>query len=143
MAGDEVGSLALLPIRPRFAELIINGEKKVEFRKTNFRQDVSHVVLYASRPVQGILGYFEVVGILGDSPARLWSRYSMVAGIERAEFDAYYSSASYGIAIEIGQVWALPDPLPLSALGGSLAAPQSFAYLSADALDAMQSALRL
>jgi len=140
MAGDEVGSIALLPIHPRFATLIINGEKKVEFRKVNFREEVSYVVLYASRPVQAILGYFEVLGVFGDSPPKLWSRYSMVAGIERAEFDAYYASTVCGVAIEIGQVWLLAEPLPLSALDESLSPPQGFVYLDAEALVTMRSA---
>lgn len=140
MAGDEVGSLALLPIRPRFAQLIINGQKKVEFRKTNFRQDVSHVVLYAARPVQKILAYFEVSGMCAEPPERLWVRYRGVAGIERAEFDAYYGSAAWGVAIEIGQVWVLSQPLPLSALDESLSPPQGFAYLDAEALSAIRSA---
>jgi predicted transcriptional regulator len=143
MARDEVGSLALLPIRPRFAELIISGEKRVEFRKVNFRRDVTHVVLYAGRPVERVLAYFEVLGVRAESPRRLWARYHAVAGIERNEFDAYYESAALGVAIEIGQVWTLPHPLPLSALGGSLSAPQSFAYLNADALDTVQSASQL
>jgi len=140
MAADEVGRLALLPIHPRFAELIINGEKKVEFRKTNFRQDLSHVVLYASRPVQMILAYFEVSGMCAEPPERLWARYHAVAGIERTEFDAYYRSAACGVAIEIGQVWVLADPLPLSALDESLSPPQSFAYLDAGALVTIRSA---
>ncbi|HEM61839.1 MAG TPA: ASCH domain-containing protein, partial [Chloroflexi bacterium] len=108
VAGGEVGSLALLPIHPRFAELIINGHKKVEFRKTKFRQHVSHVVLYASRPVQGIIAYFEVSGIRAGSAESLWARYQSVSGIERGEFDAYYSPGGNGIAIEIGRVWVLP-----------------------------------
>lgn len=140
MAGDEVGSLALLPIRPRFAELIISGEKKVEFRKTRFRHDVSHVVLYASRPVQKISAYFEVSGMCADSPEGLWARYHSVAGIKRTEFDAYYASAGFGVAIEIGEVWPLPEPLPLSALDESLSPPQGFAYLDADALSVIQAA---
>jgi predicted transcriptional regulator len=141
MARGEVGGIALLPIHPRFAKLIINGEKKVEFRKVNFREEVSHVVLYASRPIQAVLGYFEVLGICDDSPPKLWSRYSMVAGIERAEFDAYYASTACGVAIEIGHVWSLAEPLPLSALDQSLSPPQGFAYLDADALVIIQSAV--
>ncbi len=140
MVREKVSALALLPIRPRFAELIINGEKKVEFRKFNFREHVSHVVLYASRPVQRILAYFEVSGMCTDSPEGLWMRYHSVAGIRRTEFDAYYASAGIGVAIEIGQVWALPEPLPLSALDESLSPPQGFAYLDADALSAIRAA---
>jgi len=140
MAGDEVAGLALLSIRPRFAELIISGEKKVEFRKTNFRQDLSHVVLYASRPVQRILAYFEVSGMCAETPERLWERYHAVAGIERTEFDAYYRSAACGVAIEVGDVWVLSDPLPLSALDVSLSPPQGFAYLDAEALATIRSA---
>ena len=35
--------VALLSIHPRFAEAILTGEKRVEFRRTKFSRDVSHI----------------------------------------------------------------------------------------------------
>jgi len=108
----------------------MTGEKKVEFRKVRFRNEVSHVVVYASSPVQKILGYFEVAYMDEGSPKELWSRYSAVAGMFQDEFEAYYASATRGIAIGIGNICALRNPVPLRTLGASLTAPQGFVYLA-------------
>lgn len=134
MAATEDRLIALLPIHPKFADSIISGEKKVEFRKVRFRKEVSHVIIYASSPVKKILGYFEVSYIDEDTPEKLWSRYKDVGGIVYEEFKDYYSTTEKGVVIGVGKVCTLESPLPLSVINQSLTAPQSFFYLSADAL---------
>jgi predicted transcriptional regulator len=134
MASVEDKQIALLPIQPRYAESIISGQKKVEFRKVKFRRDVSHVVVYASSPIKKIIGYFEVSYIDEDTPEKLWSRYKEVGGIVYEDFKDYYSSSDKGIVIGVGEVCTLSSPLPLSILDQSLTVPQSFSYLSIDAL---------
>lgn len=129
MASGATRRIALLSIRPRFAQSILRGEKRVEFRKTRFRTDVSHIVMYASSPVQKIVGYFEVLHIDEDSPDQLWCRYHTVGGISQKDFQAYYGSSARGVAIGIRRVWTLPNPVPLTVLGKSLSPPQSFVYL--------------
>jgi len=108
----------------------MSGEKKVEFRKTRFKAEVSHVVVYASTPVKKVLGYFRVSEIDHAPPAELWDRYQAVGGVAPDEFEAYFASSDRGFAIRIEEVKALPEPIPLSDLGGPLRAPQSFAYLT-------------
>ncbi len=130
MASDPGARVALLPIRPRFARSIMSGQKKVEFRKVRFRRNVSHVVVYASSPVKRVLGYFHVAEIHEAPPAVLWARYADVGGLDRDEFWAYYASTGEGVAIGIGEVRGLVEPLPLSTLGSRMRAPQSFAYLA-------------
>ena len=122
--------IVLIAIRPRFAESIIKGEKKVEFRKVRFREKVSHVVIYASKPIQRILGYFQVPNIAEDSPEHLWARYHYVSGMRYDEFRNYYASSDKGIAIEVGNIWQLKKPVPISKLDKSIITPQSFAYLT-------------
>ena len=133
MASNPGARVALLPIRPRFARSIMSGEKKVEFRKVRFRSNVSRVVVYASSPIKRVLGYFHVANIHKAPPAELWARYAQVGGLDRDEFLAYYASSGEGVAIGIGEVRSLPDPLPLDTLGSLLRVPQSFAYLTDEA----------
>ena len=45
----------LLSIKPEFAEKILNGAKRYEFRKQAFAQPVEAVVLYATKPVGKIV----------------------------------------------------------------------------------------
>ncbi len=120
---------ALVSVHPKFAELILNGRKRVEFRKRRFAESVTHVVIYATRPVQKILGFFEVSAVREDTPSRLWRRYKARGGISRAVFSEYFGEHPLGVAIEVGRVFAFSSPLPLSGVSASATAPQSFCYL--------------
>ena len=84
--------IVLIAIRPRFAESIMKGQKRVEFRKVRFREKISHMVIYASKPTQRILGYFQVPNIEEDSPENLWARYHYVSGMSYDEFIDYYAA---------------------------------------------------
>lgn len=130
MASNSTGRIALLSIHPRFADLIMKGKKRVEFRKSKFRQEISHVVVYATSPVKRILGYFEVSHIFEGSPQELWDRYGEIGGASRSEFHDYFDSAERGVAIGIAKLRVMRKPMPISALGNSASPPQSFMYLS-------------
>ena len=137
MASDSLGFVALLSIRPQFAQAIMDGEKKVEFRKVKFRRAVSHIVVYATDPVRQIVGYFEVAGLTQATPERLWRLYGSLGAIGRRDFRSYYCSSHRGTAIAVGRVCAFRKPLPLSDLGHAVRPPQSFAYIPATAFAKM------
>ena len=75
-------NVILMSIHPKFAQLILSGKKKVEFRKTRFNHQISHVVIYATSPIKKVVGYFEVQNIKVAPPKDLWESYSEVSGIE-------------------------------------------------------------
>ena len=116
MASPTARSVVLLPIQPRYATPILEGLKRVEFRKRAFRREVSHVVVYSSSPVKQVVGFFDILGIDEAPPAQLWRRYSRVGGILREDYDRYFSRCEGGGDIS-------PE----------LRAPQSYAYLSSNA----------
>ncbi len=138
MASASLGRIALLPFQPRYAHLIMKGKKKIEFRKVRFRNELSHVVMYISNPVRKVFGYFDVSHIDEGSPKKLWARYSVRGGILKEEFQAYYGSSCRGIAIGIGKVHILQNPIPLKTLSKSLSAPQGFAYLTTEVFQIIQ-----
>lgn len=131
--------IVLLPAKPRFAHALMDGSKKVEYRKAPFPDHVTNVVVYASSPSQRILGYFVVHEIVRDSPERIWRKYGGVGCISRQEFAAYYDGVAKAVALIVGTVWTLPEPLPLSALGMGHRAPQSYAYLNAAEFETIRS----
>ena len=130
MDSNSDNRIVLLAIRPRFAELIMKRGKKVEFRKVRFREKVSHMVIYASKPIQMVLGYFQVSRIIEDTPEYLWGRYRSIGGLSYEEFRDYYGDSDSGVAIEVGSVWQLQEPMPISKLDKTLYIPQSFTYLT-------------
>jgi predicted transcriptional regulator len=133
-SGSTRDSIALLAIKPRFAEAIIAGHKTVEFRKTRFTQPPRYVVLYASTPVCQVVAYFEVAYIKQLTPLGLWRKFKHVGGIEHDEFFKYYGNRSHGFAIVVGAVWKLRAPARLAHLHPRGCAPQSFRYLGANSI---------
>ncbi len=125
---------ALLSIKPEFAEKIFSGEKSFEFRKSVFSKKVSSIVLYVTAPVGKIVGEFTVLGILEDSPASLWEMTCEQAGISRKFFFTYFKGRKKAFAIEIGNPRKYEEAIDPYRLGKRFVPPQSFRYLSEDAL---------
>jgi len=85
----------LLSIKPEYAEKILNGTKRFEYRKSAPRNEaVRTVVIYATMPVGKVVGEFEVAGVLRESPDALWKQTKTASGITRKFFDEYFSGRS-------------------------------------------------
>lgn len=131
MVSQPTPAVALLSIHPRHASAIMRGEKRVEFRKRSFARPLGHVVIYATAPVQRIVGRFRVADCDVASPDQLWERYGSVGCIDRAFFNAYFGSRTAGVAITVGDTPVILD-LPLAAVEQKVP-PQSYAYLTPEA----------
>jgi len=119
----------LLSIKPKFAELIFNGTKKFEFRKAIFKNtNIKTVVVYASSPLQKVIGEFEIEEIFNDELEKLWSRTKQFAGIEEEYFYQYFAEREMGYAIKIMKTKRYDNPLSLKK-DFNLTPPQSFLYL--------------
>ncbi|WP_185922446.1 ASCH domain-containing protein [Hafnia paralvei] len=122
----------LLSIKPEYAEKILDGSKRFEFRKGIFKnKDIKSVVIYATMPVGKIVGEFFVEDIVTGHPDHVWSITQKFAGITKDFFDVYYSGRDKAFAIKIGTVEKFEQPRPLSSLGKNITPPQSYRYLSA------------
>lgn len=120
----------LLSIKPQFVEKIFAGLKRYEFRRVIFKsRNVSKVVVYASHPIQRVVGEFEVGGILALEQNQLWERTKRYSGIERNYFDDYFADKDTAYAIKIKNAKRYKRPLALSFLCPSARPPQSFMYL--------------
>lgn len=124
--------VALLSIKPRYASAILAGAKRVEFRRQPFARDLDFVLIYASSPIQRLVGYFRVDGVDQDTPSRLWKRYGGVAGLSESEFASYTAGADQPVAIRVGRVVALGTPRPLHDLSPIIRPPQSFCYVDSE-----------
>jgi predicted transcriptional regulator len=119
----------LLSIKPEFAERIFDGSKKFEFRKAIFKnQDIKTVVVYASSPMQKVIGEFEIDSIINDSLAGLWQKTKLFAGIDEEYFYQYFSDRKIGFAIKIKETKKYQTPLCLRK-DFNLLPPQSFLYM--------------
>jgi predicted transcriptional regulator len=119
----------LLSIKPEFAEKIFNGTKKYEFRRSVFKnQDVKTVVVYASSPVQRVIGEFEIETILNHGLEELWQLTKDYSGISENFFFEYFINKEKGFAIKIKKAKRYNKTLSLKD-DFNATPPQSFMYL--------------
>jgi predicted transcriptional regulator len=120
----------LLSIKPEFVEKIFSGLKRYEFRRVIFKsKNVSKVVVYASHPVQRVVGEFEVGGILALNQKQLWRQTKQYSGIAKAYFDEYFADKETAYAIKIKKAKRYEQPMMLEYLCPSARPPQSFMYI--------------
>lgn len=121
---------ALFSIKPEYAEAILDGRKTYELRRRLFaRDDVERVVVYASSPVQRVVGEFTVDEILAMAPRELWSVTSKGAAVHREFFDAYFEGRELAFAVKVGKAQRYRKPKTLMEFCGMATPPQSFCYL--------------
>lgn len=119
----------LLSIKPEFGYRILDGTKKFEFRKTLFkRRDIERIIIYASYPIQAVIGEFTIANILTDDVEKIWEKTECGAGITKEYYQEYFSSKDIANAIEVGSYKKYNKPKKLSDFNLSYA-PQSFAYV--------------
>ena len=121
---------ALLSVKPNFAEAIIRGKKKYEFRRSIFARPVDVVLVYATVPVKRIVAEFDVCSVISETLPTLWKRTQKFAGINSEYFCEYFTGKNIGHAIKIGNVRPYKIPFcPIEEFG--IRPPQSFVYLEA------------
>jgi len=119
----------LLSIKPEYAEKILTGEKRFEYRKVRFSKNVSTVVLYATSPVSRLVGEFEVESVLEDAPTKLWEHTKEFSGITREFFRSYFLGREKAVAIQIGVTKRYQFPKNPNLGSSKFTPPQSFYYL--------------
>ncbi|MDP3104625.1 MAG: ASCH domain-containing protein [Candidatus Methanoperedens sp.] len=120
----------LLSVKPKYAEKIIEGKKKYEFRRAIFKkQNIEKVYIYSSSPVSKIVAAFEIEKILKDSPEKIWTLCQKYAGISKKDFFDYFKNSEMAFAIEIGYVDSFKEHIDPFKIIENFKPPQSFYYL--------------
>ena len=121
----------LLSIKPEYAEKILSGEKRFEFRKALFKnKNVKTVVIYATMPVGKVVGEFEFDGVVTGTPKAVWSQTESHSGISQDFFEEYFEGRAMAHAIRVGSVKRYNEPLNLTAILPNGFAPQSYRYIA-------------
>lgn len=119
----------LLSIKPEYAEKILNGSKRYEYRTVMPKHFVETVVMYSTLPEGMVVGEFSVERVLIMTPADLWRKTSKKSGISADSFDEYFKGRDVAYAFEIEEAKRYEQALPLQAVCDAKRPPQSFRYL--------------
>lgn len=126
--GDFLESI-LLSINPEYADKILAGSKKYEFRKKLANKTVDKIMIYSTAPIMKVVGEVEVLKTISSSPSALWEFTKKSAGITRDKFRKYFKGCKVAYAYELGKVIQYNPPKELGEFNVDLP-PQSFIYLS-------------
>jgi predicted transcriptional regulator len=121
----------LVSIHPRFVDLILSGEKRIEFRRVWAKEPVEQLVIYATSPVKRIVAVAAIEDVAEASVAGLWAlAKEHGGGLTRAELREYFAGKSVGYGIKLLDIRSLKSPLDPRRHIPDFHAPQSFRYVS-------------
>jgi predicted transcriptional regulator len=124
--------IAFMPIKPIYADRIVNGEKKFEYRRTMINDNLSHIIIYSSSPIKNIIAIAKVVKVHWGSPYGIWESTKYAAGITRKQYREYFKGAKNACAIELGFIYKLKIEMKPSDIDENLKVPQSYSYVNED-----------
>ena len=116
-------------LTPKFAHAIISGKKSVEFRRNGVPTEISHMVLYSTKPDQKIIGYCAIRECVVAPPQILWRNFWKYGWINKDDFKFYYEGQSMGKCYIIEKSFEFIRPISLLNCRSFEKAPQSFVYM--------------
>jgi predicted transcriptional regulator len=140
-AAEPVEERALfISVKPQYADAILDGRKTVELRRTRPNlPDGSLVILYSSTPMRAVVGWAQLIGVREGTPIEIWDEYGGAAAIEELDYDAYFDGTDQAFALELDDVVAATQPIPLSVIRSfGIQPPQSWRYVPADVTTQIQ-----
>jgi predicted transcriptional regulator len=130
-------SALLFSLKPQFADLVINGGKRVEFRR-RFSRNMEGAIayFYISSPVKCIT-FSSILSKIHHSDVNdLWKRFCSIGGVSEQDFFTYFNGINNGYAIELDNVKILSKKWSLDAIRNSyipsFRPPQSYYNLRYD-----------
>ncbi len=119
----------LMPINPEYVDEILSGNKKYEYRKIKAKRgNIDKMIIYSTSPIMRVVAEAEIVGILEDSPEKLWEKTKKHSGITKDFYLKYYKDRNSAVAYKLGSIKVYKSPKKLSDIGINYV-PQSFVYL--------------
>ncbi|SKA11824.1 Predicted transcriptional regulator, contains an HTH and PUA-like domains [Cetobacterium ceti] len=115
----------LISIHPIHIQKIISKDKKYEFRKQIFKQDIKKIYIYETRPKKKIIGYFKYEGYFVDTPEKIWELCGEKSGITKEFFFKYFNKKEKAYAIKINQFYQINE----KSLPEGVKAPQGYKYI--------------
>lgn len=123
----------LLSLKPVYANAILAGKKRYEFRRAIFKNpNVKRAYIYVTAPVGKIVGSFSIGKIIIDTPKKIWQKCKKYAGIGAADFFKYYEGCEKAFAIKIQSVQNFLKPLDPYSKKPNFKPPQSFCYVDGE-----------
>jgi predicted transcriptional regulator len=124
------GRAVLLSIKPKYAELILAGSKRVELRRAWPDTDIGVMVLYSSAPVQRLVGAAYINSVNKENPEDLWAlSQKHGGGVTHDELFEYFAGKSKAYGIMISRAEVAERQIDPKEIFVDFVPPQSYMYL--------------
>ena len=125
------GRAVLLSIKPKYADLILAGSKRVELRRSWPSNDIGIMIVYSSAPTQRLVGAAFIDRVEECQFERLWEiAKTNGGGVTEDELRDYLIGKSTAFGIMISHVKVAEVQVDPKELFPNFTPPQSFLYLS-------------
>lgn len=134
----------LISIRPKYIELIVNREKRLEFRRSWPALPVCGLIIYACAPLKKIVAVAEIRTVIWGSRTKLWhAAQEMGGGVTRQALFAYLDGKKNAAAIELVKVQSIAGGLdPKKLFGQKFHPPQSFRYIDKETFSKIKNLIK-
>lgn len=124
------GRAVLLSIKPKYADLILGGTKRVELRRSWPSNDIGAMILYSSAPIQKLVGVAFVSRIEEHALEDLWTlAEDYGGGVTYDELELYIKGKKTAFGVIIDRVKIAETQVDPKNLFPGFTPPQSFLYL--------------
>lgn len=124
------GRAVLLSIKPKYADLIVAGTKRVELRRSWPSTDIGIMVLYSSSPVQRLVGLAFVDRVEECDFDTLWALANTNGGgVTHEELKSYVKGKKTAYGVMINRVKVAEIQVDPKDLFPNFTPPQSFFYI--------------
>lgn len=125
----------VMSVHPEYAERILAGTKTVEIRrKFSTARVPATCVLYATSPIQKVVGQVDIVRATRLDPQQAWIRFGQRADCTQREMDTYASGTDQVCALELKNPVRFPNAIALSTIrtwiNRAIKPPQSHSLIS-------------
>lgn len=124
-------SAALISVHPKYVRQILDGTKRVEFRRVWSARSITDLVLYSTSPEMKVVAVLEIKEVIEAGITGLWAlAKEHGGGLNRDTLRTYFVGKSRGYGLIIEKVHLLDSPTPMSDVLPGVRPPQSYTYLS-------------
>jgi predicted transcriptional regulator len=133
VSSEQIAASVLISVRPRFADLLLDGSKTVELRRNRTLIPPGSVgLVYSSSPQRALVGAVRFGDVRMRAPSTIWKQFGSATGLTRREFNAYLAGVSNATALVVEAAQSFPEPVNLAELRlrwDRFVAPQNYRYL--------------
>ncbi|MBD5445981.1 MAG: 50S ribosomal protein L22 [Mycoplasma sp.] len=125
----ETTKIIMISTKPKYANIILdNKEKNVFFYKVTPVNKIERVLIYATEPVKGVVGEFDLDKIHIVAPSTAWQQHGSASCLNKKEFDKYFEGHEKAHALIAKKTYRYSKPKKLEEFDISKG-PSGFQYL--------------